>query len=102
MDPGSNCVSCHGSFSVGGTVYSSATGGSPVSGATVRIIGADHGVLELVTGGDGIFSSTQKVVFPATVAVSSCPDTVTMSSTISYGGCSKAGCHGSSAPVHLP
>jgi hypothetical protein len=102
MDPGSNCVSCHGYLSVAGTVYSSASGGKPVIGATVRITGADGGVLELVTGVDGIFSSGQAVAFPAKVSVSKCPDTSMMTSTITSGECSATGCHDSSAPVRLP
>jgi len=102
MDPGTNCMSCHGYLSVAGTVYSSASGGKPVVGATVRITGADGGVLELVTGQDGIFSTGQPVAFPAKVSVSKCPDTSTMPSTITSGECSATGCHDNSAPVHLP
>jgi hypothetical protein len=102
MDPGSDCHSCHAGFTIGGTLYSQATGGAVVGGATVRVTGSDLAVLDLVTGSDGIFSSQQAVAFPATVEVSKCPDTQVMVATITQGSCSASSCHTSGAQVHLP
>jgi hypothetical protein len=100
----SDCSSHHHSFSLAGTLYNSATGGSAVGGATVRVKNATTGVtqLELVTDTAGLFYTYQAVTFPATVDVSSCPDIQTMPTTISQGMCYTSGCHSSSQRVHLP
>jgi hypothetical protein len=100
----SNCSSHHHSFTVAGTLYSTAAGGSAVGGATVRLRNAttDAVQLELVTDSAGLFYSYQSVTFPAKVEVSSCPDIQTMPTTISSGTCYTSGCHSSSQRIHLP
>lgn len=106
MNAGQACISCHGPggtnprMTVGGTVYSSATGGSAVSGATVTIIGGDGAKLTLVTGRTGNFYTSSAISFPATVEVSKCPDTQVMTDTISSGDCNS--CHSASMRLHLP
>jgi hypothetical protein len=100
---GQDCTSgCHSDWSIGGTVYRSASGGGGVSGATVRITGANSQVIDLVTGPEGNFHTAAQVSFPAQVEVSRCPDRALMSATISTGGCNASGCHPSGSRVHLP
>ena len=100
----SNCSSHHHSFSIAGTLYSSATGGTGVGGATVRVKNASSGAvqLQLVTDSAGLYYSYQAITFPATVEVTSCPDTQTMATPITSGTCYTSGCHSSSQRVHLP
>jgi hypothetical protein len=100
----SNCSSHHHAFTISGTLFSSATGGSGVGGATVRVKNAstDAVQLQLVTDSAGLFYSYQAVTFPATVDVSSCPDIQTMPTPITSGTCYASGCHSSSQRVHLP
>ena len=87
-------------MTVAGTVYSSATGGSGVSGATVTITGNNGAKVTMVTGNTGNFYSNSTISYPATVQVSKCPDTQTMPETITAGNCNS--CHGSSMRIHLP
>ena len=104
MNAGQACVSCHSSqsptFKLGGTLYSAATGGSAVSGATVTITDANGKVTTLVTGSSGNFYTAATIAYPAKVSVSKCPNTVAMSSTISTGDCNS--CHNSSMRIHIP
>ncbi len=87
-------------MTVAGTLYSAVTGGTAVSGATVTVTDNNGAVLRLVTGNSGNFYSTSAVAFPASVSVSKCPDTASMSSKPSTGDCNS--CHGSSMRIHLP
>jgi hypothetical protein len=87
-------------MTLGGTVYASASGGSGVSGATVTVTDKNGTKITMVTGSLGNFYSNAAVTFPATVEVSKCPDTATMTTTITQGGCNS--CHGSSMRIHLP
>lgn len=106
MNDGKPCVSCHGSsqspkMTAAGTVYSSATGGKGVSGATVTITGNNGTKITMVTGSSGNFYTGSAITFPATVQISKCPDIATMPVTLSSGDCNS--CHGSSSAVlHLP
>jgi hypothetical protein len=83
-----------------GTLYSTASGGSAVSGATVTITDSKGTKIKMVTGSSGNFYTSSAISFPATVEVSKCPDTATMPSTITAGGCNS--CHNSSMRAHLP
>lgn len=109
MNAGRACLSCHGKsnpsggvpLKIAGTVYSAATGGSGVSGATVTVTPASGSPIKIVTGSSGNFYSNAAITFPATVEVSKCPDVVTMPVTITSGDCNS--CHGSTtARIHLP
>jgi hypothetical protein len=107
MNTGQDCVSCHGSgqspaMTAAGTVYSTATGGSGVSGATVTITDNGGKKITMVTGSSGNFYTNSAIAFPATVVLSKCPDTQTMPTTITKGGCNSSGCHTSSMRIHLP
>lgn len=105
MNTGQACVSCHGSGqnpkqTAAGTVYSSATGGAAVSGATVTITGSNGTQIKMVTGSSGNFYTGSAISFPATVVVSKCPDLATMPTTITSGDCNS--CHNSTMRIHLP
>jgi len=86
---------------IAGTVYSSASGTSGVSGATVTITGSDGAKITMVTGSLGNFYSNSAVSYPAKVEVSKCPDTLTMTATINKGSCNASGCH-ATMRIHLP
>ena len=85
-----------------GTVYTSATGGSAVAGATVTITGSNGAKITMVTGNSGNFYTGSPITFPAMIQVSKCPDTQKMATTTTSGDCSKSGCHTSSMRLHLP
>jgi hypothetical protein len=105
MNTGKACMSCHGSgqspnMKAAGTLYSTANGGSAVSGATVTITDSKGTKITMVTGSSGNFYTSSTISFPATVQVSKCPDTATMPTTITTGDCNS--CHNSSMRIHLP
>jgi hypothetical protein len=105
MNDGMACLGCHASaqaptMTVAGTLYSATSGGTAVSGATVKVTDSNNAVLTLVTGSTGNFYSSSAVAFPASVSVSQCPDTVPMNSPVNSGDCNS--CHGSTFRVHLP
>ena len=109
MNTGRACLPCHAqggsaytkqAMPIAGTVYSTATGGSGVSGATVTVTPASGSPIKMVTGNTGNFHSNSTITFPATVQISKCPDTVTMPNTITSGDCNS--CHNSSMRIHLP
>jgi len=87
-------------MTIAGTVYSAATGGSGVSGATVTVTPASGSPIKMVTGSTGNFYSNTAITFPATVQVSKCPDTATMPTTITSSDCNS--CHDSTTRIHLP
>jgi hypothetical protein len=108
MNPGTACISCHSganpsagvAITLGGTIYSGVSSTTAVSGATVTITDSKKVVTTLVTGSTGNFYTNKSISFPAQVAVSKCPDTATMISTVSSGDCNS--CHGSTNRIHLP
>jgi hypothetical protein len=110
MNTGRPCLTCHGksnpsggvAMKIAGTIYSAATGGSGVSGATVTVTPASGSPIKMVTGSSGNFYSNSAITFPATVQVSKCPDTATMPMTISTADCNS--CHDGTTNVriHLP
>jgi hypothetical protein len=108
MNTGQACLSCHKSggaassriFTAAGSLYSTATGGSAVSGATITITDANNQKVTIVTGSDGNFYTTTSIAFPATVQASKCPDTQLMTDSLSTGDCNS--CHGSTMRIHLP
>lgn len=104
--PGQDCQGCHGSmtgplgFTLSGTVYGDLEGSSPVGGATVVVTDDEGSVHQLVTHDNGNFYTTATIAYPATVAVSRCPDTAEMLTTFEHGACNL--CHHSAFRVHLP
>jgi hypothetical protein len=87
-------------MTLAGTLYSKASGGTAVAGATVTVTGSNGAKITMVTGSSGNFYSGGAMTFPATVQVSKCPDGASMSATISAGDCNS--CHTSSMRIHLP
>jgi hypothetical protein len=106
--PGENCQNgCHNhGFKLSGTLYTSATGATPVVGATITIKDAAGFTYEMVSNTNGNFYTSSSMTFPVTVIASMCPDVHAMGGTISAanGGCNKAGCHviGAQGRVYLP
>jgi hypothetical protein len=103
---GQACLGCHNgnraiNFSLGGTLYTSATGGSAIAGATIEVIDAKGTKVDIVTSQNGNFYSEQNLIAPFTVRASGCPNDVRMNATAA-GDCSSSGCHSSTMQVHLP
>jgi hypothetical protein len=107
---GKDCLECHNAnntkgaphWYLGGTLYDSATGTTPLAGATIEIIDASGAAQELVTAANGNFWTDQQVKFPIKIRASSCPDSNEMMQSDTSGACGKAGCHDSTNRIHLP
>jgi hypothetical protein len=107
---GANCnvSGCHGGgggpvWTVAGTLYSSAAGGTPMTGATITVIDAKGATHDLVSALNGNFYTGQAIPLPAKVFASSCPTIATMTSSISLGSCNS--CHvggNATGAAHLP
>lgn len=109
-NPGADCMAgnCHGPggagplWSVAGTLYSTAGGGTPVSGATITVIDANGASHDLVSALNGNFYSGVAIPLPATVYASKCPAIQPMVSTFSLGSCNSCHAAGSATgAVHL-
>jgi hypothetical protein len=100
MNGGRNCLTCHSNFTLAGTLYASINGGSVVPSATVKITDSNSQVLELVTGLDGNFYTSQSLAFPVSIQIDKCPDTVSMPAQATQGGCNS--CHNDGNRIHLP
>jgi hypothetical protein len=110
-NPGQNCMSsCHNhGFTLAGTLYSSATGGTAVAGASITVKDSTGAMFDIVTQSNGNFYTSQSVHFPVTVYASECQisqmsQVMTDSIATGQGGCSMTGCHTTSAQgrIHLP
>jgi hypothetical protein len=107
---GKDCLTCHNSgntkgaphWFVAGTLYDSATGTTPIAGATIELIDATGAKQQLVTAANGNFWTDQQVKFPVKVRASSCPDDSVMMQSDTSGACGKTGCHDSTNRIHLP
>lgn len=103
---GEDCLSCHASMSgsrqwtVAGTLYSDASGSSPVGGATIVVEDAGGAEHRLVTHPNGNFYTNEAVDLPLSVSASLCPDSAEMLSSATSGSCNS--CHDASFRVHLP
>jgi hypothetical protein len=104
---GEPCLSCHGNgdgpdFTLGGTVYTSLAGGSPVVGATIRLTDANGAELTVVSARNGNFWIRDAIAFPIQVQASACPSTMPMVAPSSVGNCNASGCHDSDYRIYLP
>ena len=104
---GEACLNCHVGgdaprFQVGGTIYSALGGGSPVVGATVRMVDANGVEHVAISARNGNFWLTEAVALPLTVQASSCPSTLNMVSQSTVGNCNSGGCHDSDFRIHIP
>ena len=108
-NPGQNCQqACHNhGFFLSGTLFSSASGGPPVVGASITFIDANGVTGDMQTNLNGNFWWSLPVAFPVKIIASSCPDIQPMTAMVTStgGGCNQSGCHsGAGGPgrVHLP
>ena len=106
--PGMDCQEgCHNhNFSLSGTLFTGATGTTPIVGATITVKDAAGSTFEMVSQTNGNFYSGNTMQFPVTVVASSCPDAHAMVAKImTPGGCAAAGCHvagSTTGNVYLP
>jgi hypothetical protein len=106
---GRACLTCHSAaggattFTIGGTLFSAATGGTAVAQATIHLVDGANNDVKLSTATNGNFWTTQAVTFPLKVRASLCPNTdQSMQSQITSGDCNSSSCHTSTFQVHLP
>lgn len=105
---GQDCLQgCHNhGFSLAGTLYTTAGGGTAVRGGTITVVDANGQTFDVVSQLNGNFYTTKPVTFPVKVTASLCPDIKPMSGSIpsGSGGCNKSGCHTAAAAgrVHVP
>lgn len=105
---GQDCLQgCHNhGFSLAGTLYTTAGGGTAVRGGTITVVDANGQTFDVVSQLNGNFYTTKPVTFPVKVTASLCPDIKPMSASIpsGSGGCNKSGCHTAAAAgrVHVP
>jgi hypothetical protein len=91
MSPGQDCLSCHGGFTVAGTIFAAGTSqGAP--GLTVHVAPSTGAALELTTNAAGNFFTHAPVVFPAAISVTDGTTTVDMVQDADSGACNA--CHG--------
>jgi hypothetical protein len=100
------CLSCHDgggdapTFTMGGTVFSTSSGGAPVVGATIVVVDAAGMERRLVTRTNGNFYSIDRIVFPVRVHATRCPDARAMSAEVPDGNCNA--CHLPAMRITLP
>jgi hypothetical protein len=106
---GMDCMdSCHDhGFTLAGTLYTDASGTTPVSGATITAIDSFGYSYDVISQSDGNFDSAFAMEFPITIYVSSCPNIQMMTAQVTeaQAGCNASGCHasgGAQGRVHLP
>ena len=104
---GQECQGCHApgggapTFYIGGTLYSAASGGAAVAGATINITDAAGKKVKAISASNGNFWTTTALSYPIKVDASLCPSTTPMISTVSgNGACNN--CHNSTMRVHTP
>ena len=106
--PGEDCMNaCHNhGFRAAGTLYKSATGITPMVGATITLKDSAGHTITMVSQTNGNFYTSQTISFPVTVSVSGCPNNATMTDPVqsSGAGCNQGGaCHGGTqGQIHLP
>jgi hypothetical protein len=105
---GQNCLQgCHNhGFTLAGTLYNAATGGTVVKGGKITVISANGETFDMTSQLNGNFYTKRTVEFPATVIASLCPDVKPMVTkiTAANAGCNKTGCHTATGQgrVHVP
>ena len=104
---GQECQGCHApgggapTFYIGGTLYSAATGGAAVAGATIDITDAGGKKVTAISADNGNFWTTTPLTYPIKVDASLCPSTTPMMASVSgNGACNN--CHNSNMRVHTP
>jgi hypothetical protein len=108
---GAECQGCHApgngapTFYLGGTLYSTAMGGTAVAGGTIEVSDASGKSVKIVSANNGNFWTTTPLTFPIQVAASLCPARVPMVAAVATqtganGACNN--CHNSTMRVHVP
>jgi len=104
--PGQSCFqACHNhGWTVAGTLYTSSTGNTAFSGANITITDSNNQTMNLVTGANGNFYTTQPIAFPVLVIASACPAAVKMTLAVAASGRACNSCHigGTNEQMHLP
>jgi hypothetical protein len=100
-NPGKPCLNCH-AFTLAGTLYTSATGSTGRSGATITIRDSAGKTFEVVTQQNGNFYLGGLIKFPVLVAASSCPSVKQMPSAAMNGNCNACHGGGTNMQMHLP
>jgi hypothetical protein len=101
---------CHNhGFTLAGTLYSSASGGAAVSGASITVKDAAGHTFDIVSQMNGNFYTSNPVQFPVTVYASECEisqtsQVMTMALQSTDRGCNQSACHTTSGQgrIHLP
>jgi hypothetical protein len=106
--PGEDCMNaCHNhGFKAAGTLYKSATGTTPMIGATITLTDSAGTKITMISQSNGNFYTSQPISYPVTVSVSGCPNNAAMTDKVqaSGAGCNQGGaCHGGTqGQIHLP
>jgi hypothetical protein len=104
---GTDCVTCHSGFLMGGTIYKDAAGTIPAAQVEVRLRTAQGTTASAYTDAAGNFylrkTSAPTLTLPALVGVRDGANTVPMVATITNGSCAASGCHlsGAQGAVHM-
>ena len=90
-------------FTFAGTLYTTAAGTTPKTGATIRVAGT----LIAVSDDAGNFRGTATITFPASANATSCPSNTSMVSQLVAGGgncnnCHKIGAGAQASPLNIP
>ncbi len=107
MRPGQACLDCHDggrapAFTLAGTVYTDASGGTAARGAVVTITDGSGGEVTATTNSAGNFFASSPISFPAQVAITRGTDTVVMASEAPTGDCNSCHGGGSGSAIHVP
>jgi len=104
MAPGQNCLSCHGEFTLAGTVYASQTAAPDqgVEGLDIDVVPSSGPSFTLTSNAAGNFYTTRSITFPVTVSVTDGVGTVTMPDPVEADGGGCNGCHGAGNRVFFP
>lgn len=106
-NPGQDCMNgCHDhGFTAAGTIFTTASSSTPVTGATVYIVDANNQVVSTQSQLNGNFFTSIALTFPITVLATSCPTVDHMTATVAgsgSAGCNQSGCHTSGNWIHVP
>lgn len=107
---GKDCMACHAGsggdapqFGFGGTLYDGK--GNAVAGAEIRVVDASGKSTSVYTGTNGNFHGSGSLSFPGHAGARDATNKALMVSSLTYGGCNKCHCTGSSCTtteLHLP
>ncbi|MEQ1503553.1 MAG: hypothetical protein ABMB14_15050 [Myxococcota bacterium] len=99
MLPGADCLACHAvghsgegpDFTVAGTIYVDLPGTAVLGQATVHLVGADGGTLDITSNPSGNFYSSRALAVPYAASIEIGGETVAMTDHQTTGACNS--CH---------